>query len=238
MPKEKFAAERHREPIRPKTQNQARYMEALDAEVNDENGDDAFVFALGAAGTGKTWLAAMYAADGYLSGRYSQIIITRPTLACGEEMGALPGELEEKYDPWVQTVTEPLKDRIGKNIFQCDWKKKIHAEPLQFMRGKTFDNSFIIVDEAQNLTIEQAKMVVTRIGEGSKMVLAGDTNQIDLKMNYRTGEREQSGLNYLVHKLMKQHVSGVEIITFTKHDCVRAAACKKILYVIEAGRDE
>lgn len=229
--REKFQKEHVREPITPMTFNQERYISAIEEDVSPLTGHGAYVFGIGNAGTGKTWVASMIAADMYLAKKYTRIIITRPTVPCGEELGALPGELHEKFDPWLQAVTVPLKQRIGQNKWDCDWGKNIFAEPLQFMRGKTFDNSIIIVDEAQNLTREQAEMVTTRVGDNTKMILCGDTSQNDHKFNYKRQQKEQSGLDWLINEIRRQNEPGIEIIQFTMDDCVRSAGCKKMLKI-------
>ncbi len=212
--------------------NQEQYAAAIQESVS-ENGDGAFVFAIGSAGTGKTWLATTLGADLYSIFEYSQFIILKPTLSCGEELGYLPGTLEEKMEPWIQTVTQPLKERLGSDKFKCDWNKRIHAEPIQFVRGKTFDNCFIIVDEAQNLTKTEIQTIMTRIGENTKMVFCGDLAQDDHKLIYRTGQKEISGLAWVVNEIRRQQRSGIEIIEFTSKDVVRSGACKVALDIIE-----
>ena len=212
--------------------NQEQYAAAIQESVS-ENGDGAFVFAIGSAGTGKTWLATTLGADLYSIFEYSQFIILKPTLSCGEELGYLPGTLEEKMEPWIQTVTQPLKERLGSDKFKCDWNKRIHAEPIQFVRGKTFDNCFIIVDEAQNLTKTEIQTIMTRIGENTKMVFCGDLAQDDHKLFYRTGQKEISGLAWVVNEIRRQQRSGIEIIEFTSKDVVRSGACKVALDIIE-----
>lgn len=218
------------------TFNQEQYATALEAPVR-EDGSDAFVFAIGSAGTGKTWLATTIGADLYSMFGYTQFVIIKPTLSCGEELGYLPGTLEEKMQPWIETVVQPLKDRLGADKFKCDWNKRIFAEPLQFVRGKTFDNCFIVVDEAQNLTKTEVKTIMTRIGENSKMVFCGDLKQDDHKMIYRTGQKEMSGLAWIVNEIKQQQRSGIEIIEFTNKDVVRSGACKMALDIIDKADD-
>ncbi|CAL9992034.1 PhoH-like phosphate starvation-inducible [Vibrio phage K567] len=212
--------------------NQEQYAAAIHEEIK-EDGSGAFVFAIGSAGTGKTWLATTLGADMYSMFEYTQFIILKPTLSCGEELGYLPGTLEEKMEPWIQTVTQPLKDRLGADKFKCDWNKRIHAEPIQFVRGKTFDNCFIIVDEAQNLTKTEIQTIMTRIGENTKMVFCGDLKQDDHKMIYRTGQKEISGLAWMVNEIQRQQRAGIEIIQFTNADVVRSGACKMALEIID-----
>ena len=225
---DKFTDEHTRPSIQPKNATQSRYIDAL-VETPKENGDDCFVFATGRAGTGKTWLASMVAADEYLAKNYQNIIICTPTMSCGEDMGALPGDIDEKFDPWIQNITKPIKERIGAEKYRCDWRKRIIAKPLQYCRGDTYDYTFVIIDEAQNMTVEQAKMITTRVGIGTKMVICGDTKQDDHKMIYRTGQKEESGLSWLVNEILRQNEGGIEIINFTSADSVRSGACKKML---------
>ncbi|CAL9992894.1 PhoH-like phosphate starvation-inducible [Vibrio phage D479] len=228
----KKQTEHHAPKVELLTFNQEQYASALEAPVQDD-GSDAFVFAIGSAGTGKTWLATTLGADLYSMFGYTQFVIIKPTLSCGEELGYLPGTLEEKMQPWIETVVQPLKDRLGVDKFNCDWNKRIFAEPLQFVRGKTFDNCFIIVDEAQNLTKTEVKTIMTRIGEGSKMVFCGDLKQDDHKMIYRTGQKEISGLAWIINEIQRQQRSGIEIIEFTNKDVVRSGACKMALDIID-----
>lgn len=214
------------------TTNQERYASALHEPISPD-GSGAFVFAIGSAGTGKTWLATTLGADMYTAFEYTQFLIIKPTLSCGEELGYLPGTLDEKMEPWISTVTQPLKDRLGADKFKCDWKKRIHAEPIQFVRGKTFDNCFIVVDEAQNLTKTEIQTIMTRIGENTKMVFCGDLKQDDHKLIYRTGQKEISGLAWMVNEIRTQQRSGIEIIQFTNEDVVRSGACKMALDIID-----
>lgn len=225
-PREKFQHEHEREPITPLTFNQELYFSAIYQYPDEVNGDDAFVIAKGRAGTGKTFVASTLAADLYLSRVYRQIVIVKPMVG-PEEMGFLPGNEDEKFAPWIATVTEPLKQRLGKGKFECDFGKTIFAAPLEYIRGKTFDNAFIIIDEAQNLTVSQMKVILTRIGKHSKMVFCGDDKQIDLPADV------ESGLEWLVRQIKRRQETGIEIIEFTRADNVRSAACKKALDIIE-----
>lgn len=209
--------------LRPKTQNQEFYFDAI-LEPVKENGDDAFVIATGAAGTGKTYVATVLAAQGFNDGEYRNIIIARPTVECGESLGALPGELEEKYEPWTAGIMSILIREIGAQRFKSCFGKTIFFKPLQFMRGDTYDQSIIIIDEAQNLTINQTKMVMTRIGEDSKMIICGDDDQVDF-------DPRDSGLIWIVDELERQQTTGIEIIRFTGNDNVRSGASKKALKI-------
>lgn len=223
----KFAHEHKREPIHPIGFSQERYFSAIHEEVDDKTGSGAFVIAHGAAGTGKTFVAATLAADAYLNGGYEQIIIIKPTVG-PDEMGFLPGTVEEKLAPWIETVTEPLKQRIGFQKFKNDFGKNIHAVALEYVRGRTYDDAFIIVDEAQNLTKGQMKVILTRIGLRSKMVFCGDDKQVDLP------EKCESGLTWFIDKCRARREPGIEIVEFKPADCVRSGACKKALTIIES----
>lgn len=217
-----------RQALRPKTRNQEMYFDAILEPVNEHNGDDAYVFGIGAAGTGKTYVAACLAADLYKQGIYSEIVITHPTVECGESLGALPGEMDEKFEPWVAAVMKVLIRELGPMEVKKQLHNSIHVLPLQYMRGETFDHSFVIVDEGQNLTKEQVKMVMTRAGVETKMVFCGDDDQTDI-------DPRDSGLIWIVNELRRQQVSGIEIIEFTEKDNVRSAASKKALGVFKAA---
>lgn len=211
--------------LQAKTKNQEYLIQALDREIS--NGDGAFVFAIGSAGTGKTYVSTIHAVEQYLAKRYTTIVIVKPTIG-PDENGFLPGTIEEKTGPWLETVTAPIKSILGEERFKREFGKSIIAAPLEFIRGKTFDHAIIIVDEAQNLTIGQMDVTLTRIGEASKMVFCGDTAQIDLNT-----KKTESGLVAFVNELYVQEVEGIDVIRFTSEDCVRSAACKKALKIIE-----
>ncbi len=178
------------EPLEAKTQAQGHYLCALDSSE--------LIFAIGPAGTGKTYCAAAYAADLLQRGEIERIIVTRPNIEVGSGMGFLPGELEEKYAPYL----EPFR-----------------AKPLGFMRGETFDNAFVILDEAQNTTPAEMKMFLTRIGKNCTVVVDGDPDQCDL-----TGS---SGLMDAVHRL--EGLPGVSVVEFCEDDIVRSGLVKLIL---------
>lgn len=217
-----------RQALRPKTRNQEMYFDAILEPVNDKTGDAAYVFGIGAAGTGKTYVAACLAVELYKQGVYRELVITHPTVECGESLGALPGEMDEKFEPWVSAVLKVLIRELGPMEFKKQLHNTIHILPLQYMRGETFDQSFIIVDEAQNLTKEQVKMAMTRVGVDSKMVFCGDDDQTDV-------DPRDSGLIWIVNELHRQCVSGIEIINFTDKDNVRSAASKKSLGIFKAA---
>lgn len=175
------------------------------------------VFILGPAGTGKTYVAATYAADLYTLKEIDKIVITRPHVAVGKDIGFLPGTLEEKTYPWALPVLDVLQKHLGKGAVETGIKNdNIEMAPLALMRGRSFDNAFIIVDEAQNITTHELKMLLTRVGEGSTIVLNGDVQQSDLK--------EADGLSKVIH-LAKKHMLPVPIIEFGVDDIVRSDIC-------------
>lgn len=175
------------------------------------------VFILGPAGTGKTYVTATYAADRYTLKEIDKIVITRPHVAVGKDLGYLPGTLEEKTYPWALPVLDVLIKHLGKGAVETGIKNdNIEMAPLALMRGRSFDNSFIIVDEAQNITIHELKMLLTRVGEGSTIVLNGDVQQSDLK--------EADGLSKVIH-LAKKHMLSVPVVEFGVDDIVRSDIC-------------
>lgn len=193
----------------PRTENQRLLIEAL-------NGNSQ-VFILGPAGTGKTYVTATYAADRYTLKEIDKIVITRPHVAVGKELGFLKGDLHEKTMPWALPVLDVLEKHLGKGAVETGIKNgNIEMAPLALMRGRSFDNTFIIVDESQNITTHELKMLLTRVGDGSTIVLNGDTQQSDLK--------EADGLSKVIH-LAKKHMLPVPIIEFGLDDIVRSDIC-------------
>jgi len=184
------------------------------------------IFILGPAGTGKTYVTATYAADLYTLKEIDRIIITRPHVAVGKDIGFLPGTLEEKTYPWALPVLDVLQKHLGKGTVDTAIKNgNIEMAPLALMRGRSFDNSFIIVDETQNITIHELKMLLTRVGEGSKIVLNGDAQQSDLK--------EGDGLSKAIH-LAKKHMLPVPVVEFGVDDIVRSDICAEWVKVFMA----
>lgn len=207
---------RNQEPITPMNASQKRYMTAIDQFV--------LTIATGPAGTGKTWLAAATAAKLLEEGSIEQIIITRPAVEAGESLGFLPGEIEDKFDPYLQPFRDVLNERLGKTHTEYLIKRgTIEAAPLAYMRGRTFKKAFIILDEAQNTTPTQMKMFLTRIGEDCIVVVNGDMNQTDL--------RGQSGLEDAVGRL--QGLDRVAIVNFSRADIVRSGLCQDIVSAYE-----
>ena len=193
----------------PRTDNQKALIDALKTSSQ--------VFILGPAGTGKTYVTATYAADLYTLKEIDKIVITRPHVAVGKELGFLKGDLQEKTMPWALPVLDVLEKHLGKGTVETGIKNgNIEMAPLALMRGRSFDNAFIIVDESQNITTHELKMLLTRVGEGSTIVLNGDTQQSDLK--------EADGLSKVIH-LAKKYMLPVPIIEFGLTDIVRSDIC-------------
>ena len=194
----------------PRNAGQEAYIKAL-AESNQ-------VIVFGPAGTGKTYVVSTYAANEYHLKNVNKIVITRPHVAVGKELGFLPGTLEEKSAPWALPVLDVLERHLGKGVVETALKSgNIEVAPLALMRGRSFDDAFIICDEAQNITLPELKMLVTRIGEGSTLVMNGDIQQSDLK--------ESDGLSKIIH-MTKKHLLPIPIVEFTVADIVRSDICK------------
>ena len=190
----------------PKTEKQKELLEALKSNRQ--------VFILGPAGTGKTYVTATYAADLYTLKDIYKIVITRPHVAVGKELGFLKGDLTEKTMPWALPVLDVLEKHLGKGAVETGIKNgNIEMAPLALMRGRSFDNAFIIVDETQNITTHELKMLLTRVGEGTTIVLNGDVQQSDL--------READGLTKVIH-LAKKHMLPVPVIEFDVDDIIRS----------------
>jgi len=195
--------------IVPKTDKQKELLDALKASSQ--------VFILGPAGTGKTYVTATYAADLYTTKEIDKIVITRPHVAVGKELGYLKGDLQEKTMPWALPVLDVLEKHLGKGAVETGIKNgNIEMAPLALMRGRSFDNAFIIVDETQNITTHELKMLLTRVGEDTTIVLNGDVQQSDLK--------EADGLSKVIH-LAKKHMLPVPIIEFGVDDIIRSDIC-------------
>lgn len=197
--------------LTPRNESQQNYLDAL------KTSDQVIVF--GPAGTGKTYCVATFAANQYHLKSINKIVITRPHIAVGKDIGYLPGTLEEKAAPWALPVLDVLERHLGKGTVETGLKNQnIEVAPLALMRGRSFEDTFVICDEAQNITLQELKMLVTRIGEGSKLVLNGDIQQSDLK--------EADGLSKIVH-LAKKYMLPIPIIEFTLDDIVRSDICKE-----------
>ena len=205
--------------VAPKTKTQAEYLQALSkCEL---------VFGLGPAGTGKTFLAVAHGAGLLLRGEVDRLIVSRPAVEAGERLGFLPGDLTEKVDPYMAPVWEALTDILGaEQLRRRREKGEIEVAPIAFLRGRTLAHAFVIVDEAQNATRLQMKMVLTRLGEGARMVVTGDPTQIDL-VNIR-----DSGLAHAVGLL--EGVKGIGVTRFSAEDVVRHPLVERIVRAYDA----
>jgi len=204
--------------VAPKSANQRRYIEAM------QNRD--IVFGIGPAGTGKSYLAVAMAIQALMQKQVSRVILARPAVEAGEKLGFLPGDLQDKVDPYLRPLYDALFDLIdSERVTRLLEKRIIEVAPLAFMRGRTLQNAFIILDEAQNTTSEQMKMFLTRIGFDSKAVITGDVTQIDLPAGRRSGLIE-------AERILKG-VEGIEFVYFTDKDVVRHRLVQMIIKAYE-----
>ncbi|MCC6213273.1 MAG: PhoH family protein [Polyangiaceae bacterium] len=205
-------------PIAPKSAAQRRYIEAIRAHD--------LVFGIGPAGTGKTYLAMAMAASALLSRRVKRIVLTRPAVEAGEKLGFLPGDLAEKVNPYLRPLYDALHDMIDfDRVEQMRARSQIEVAPLAFMRGRTLNESFVIMDEAQNATSEQMRMFLTRLGYGSTAVVTGDITQTDLPRGARSGLREARDL--------LEGIDGIGFCYFGDQDVVRHPLVQKIIVAYE-----
>ena len=205
-------------PIKPKTVGQQRYVNAIDSNT--------IVFGIGPAGTGKTYLAVAKAVAAFRAKEVNRIILTRPAVEAGEKLGFLPGDLQQKVDPYLRPLYDALFDMLGaENYARYHERGNIEIAPLAYMRGRTLDDSFIILDEAQNTTPEQMKMFLTRMGFGSKVVVTGDVTQIDLPDGRKSGLVEASSV--------LKNVDDIEIVRFDERDVVRHKLVQSIIKAYE-----
>lgn len=201
-------------PVKPKTIGQKEYVDAIRNNM--------IVFGMGPAGTGKTYLAMAMAITAFKNGEVERIILTRPAIEAGEKLGFLPGDLQSKVDPYLRPLYDALYQIMGAESFQKNMEKGlIEVAPLAYMRGRTLDNAYIILDEAQNTTPAQMKMFLTRIGFGSKAIITGDATQKDLAPG------SKSGLDIALRVLKK--VEGISFINLTSKDVVRHPLVQKIV---------
>ena len=205
-------------PVKPKTLGQKNYIEAIKKNT--------IVFGVGPAGTGKTYLAVAMAVSAFRAKEINRIILTRPAVEAGEKLGFLPGDLQQKVDPYLRPLYDALFDMLGAENFQKHQERgDIEVAPLAYMRGRTLDDSFIILDEAQNATPEQMKMFLTRLGFRSKMVVTGDLTQTDLPSG------QKSGLAEVVRIL--DGIEDIALHRFTEKDVVRHRLVQKIILAYE-----
>ena len=205
-------------PVKAKTLGQKKYIEAIR--------NNTIVLGVGPAGTGKTYLAVALAVAAFRAKEVNRIILTRPAVEAGEKLGFLPGDLQQKVDPYLRPLYDALFDMLGPENFQRYQEKGcIEVAPLAYMRGRTLDDSFIILDEAQNTTPEQMKMFLTRLGFGSKIVVTGDITQIDLPDGKRSGLVD-------VMRILKI-IEDIDIVKFTEKDVVRHKLVQDIIKAYE-----
>lgn len=206
----------------PKSYNQAIYLEAI------KNKD--MVFGIGPAGTGKTFLALAYALKAILTKEKSKLILTRPVVEAGENLGYLPGDLEQKISPYLRPLYDAMEKLIPIDMIRgLEENRVIEIAPLAYMRGRTLADAFIILDEAQNTTKEQMKMFLTRMGEGSQVVITGDITQIDLP------KKVESGLLHVI-SILKQ-IEEIQFVFLDNQDVVRNALVKKIVHAYESQKE-
>lgn len=211
---EEVARTQRGKPIRAKTLGQRHYLSAI--KRHD------IAFGIGPAGTGKTYLAVVMAVSALKMGRVKRIVLTRPAVEAGESLGFLPGDLQEKVDPYLRPLYDALYDMLGtEQVAKMMERGLIEVAPLAYMRGRTLEDSFVILDEAQNTTPEQMKMFLTRLGFGSKMVITGDVTQVDLPKGKKSGLREAERI--------LSPISDVAFIRFQEGDVVRHSLVQKII---------
>ena len=212
--KDKFLIKTKNKKIYARSKNQEKFVDAI-------NNND-LVFGVGPAGTGKTYLAVAAAVQSLINNQISRIILSRPAVEAGERLGFLPGDLKEKIDPYLRPLYDALNDLMPKKILESNMDNGvIEIAPLAFMRGRTLENAFIILDEAQNTTNMQMKMFVTRLGRNSKMVILGDITQIDLPAGSSSGLKE-------ILKLVPKD-EGIDVVNFQNKDIVRHRLVDKIV---------
>ena len=216
----KFDEERALPPIRALNPTQAAYLDALRTCPQ--------VIVLGPAGTGKTWISATYAADLLRNRQIDKIILTRPNVPCGRSLGFFPGTLEDKFAPWAAPVLEAIKERIGQAAYEIALKRKeIELVPFEVMRGRSWKNAFVLLDEAQNTTLAEIKTFLTRIGDDCTVVINGDVSQCDID--------HASGLRTVIH-LIKSQMLSVPVIEFGSHDIVRSGVCAMWVRAFEQAK--
>lgn len=206
-------------PLKAKTNGQKNYVDAIK--------NNSITFGIGPAGTGKTYLAVAMAVTAFKKNEVSRIILTRPAVEAGEKLGFLPGDLQNKVDPYLRPLYDALYDVMGLDSYQRNFERgAIEIAPLAYMRGRTLDDAFIILDEAQNTTPEQLKMFLTRIGIGSKAVVTGDITQIDLPQDKRSGLKS-------IQNILKD-IDDIAFIKLTDRDVVRHELVQKIIKAYES----
>ncbi len=210
-------------PVRPKTLGQKKYCDSIRQNT--------VTIGVGPAGTGKTYLAVALAVAAFRAQQVNRIILTRPAVEAGEKLGFLPGDLQQKVDPYLRPLYDALFEMLGAETYQRYVERgSIEVAPLAYMRGRTLDDSFIILDEAQNTTVEQMKMFLTRLGFNSKMVITGDITQIDLPEGKRSGLRDAM-------RVLK-NVEDIAVFRFTERDVVRHRLVQDIIRAYERAAQQ
>lgn len=216
----KFQHSRVLPPIKALNPTQAQYLAALRSSPQ--------VVVLGPAGTGKTWIAATHAADLYRNGRIDKIILTRPNVPCGRSLGFFPGSLQDKFAPWAVPIVDAIKERIGAGPYEIALKRgDIEMAPFEVMRGRSWKDAFILLDEAQNTSVAEIKTFLTRVGENCVSVINGDINQSDIQ--------QASGLGRMID-LIRTHDLPVPVIEFGIEDIVRSGICAMWVKAFEGDR--
>ncbi len=209
--------------VEPRTAAQKAYVQALF--------ENELAFGIGPAGTGKTYLAVAVGVTMFIGGHVDKIILSRPAVEAGERLGFLPGDMKDKVDPYMQPLYDALNDFLpGKQVAKLIEEKKIEIAPLAFMRGRTLANAFVVLDEAQNATTMQMKMFLTRLGEGSRMVITGDRSQVDLPRGVQSGLRDAERL--------LGDIPDISFSYFTSKDVVRHPLVAKIIEAYDADAPE
>ena len=199
------------ENVKPLNYIQEEYLRAIH--------ENSIIFGIGSAGTGKTYIAATYAAGELFHRRVKKIILTRPNVETGRGLGFLPGTLEEKYAPYLEPFDQIFTNSLGRGFYEYALnKKQIEPKPLGFMRGTTFDDCIVLLDEAQNATKDEMKMILSRIGKNCKIIISGDQDQSDIS---------NSGLLDATTRL--ERIEGIEVVRFRDEDIVRSKLCKQII---------
>ena len=219
LPRGSLEIRTRKKTIEPRTQAQRAYVEALFANE--------MAFGIGPAGTGKTYLAVAVGVSMFIGGHVDRIVLSRPAVEAGERLGFLPGDMKDKVDPYMQPLYDALNDFLpAKQLPKLIEDKRIEIAPLAFMRGRTLSNAFVVLDEAQNATSMQMKMFLTRLGEGSRMVITGDRSQIDLPRGVTSGLHDAERL--------LRHVPGISFNYFTARDVVRHPLVAAIIEAYDA----
>ncbi len=205
-------------PIKAKTLGQKQYLQSIK--------ENSIVFGIGPAGTGKTYLAVAAAVAAFKAKEIDRIILTRPAIEAGESLGFLPGDMQEKVDPYLRPLYDALGEMMGYEVFHKNLERgSIEVAPLAYMRGRTLDNAFIILDEAQNTTPEQMKMFLTRMGFSSRIVVTGDITQIDLPRDKKSGLRDV--------EIVLKNVEGIDFVYLDERDVVRHPLVQRIVKAYE-----